>query len=204
MVWFFLILYLITLAECNYGFIGYSEKAFAEEKSPCTFAVASTQSGNQDPPAARAQEGVWDSPETSFARRKLFGASLRKRWRSPQWTGVALRAGGQTKPTRRSVPAVGSSGHMETTQHTFRRRSNQRAQEGVLSLGTTQDGTAEGTGTMHPGQRTGKTMDRLRGAIDAGTLRGKRRPRRSRRTSKVSIQCRHQNHPGILSTGGIK
>ena len=73
MVWFFLILYLITLAECNYGFIGYSEKAFAEEKSPCTFAVASTQSGNQDPPAARAQEGVWDSPETSFARRKLFG-----------------------------------------------------------------------------------------------------------------------------------
>ena len=135
---------------------------------------------------------------------QTFWASLRKRWRSPQWTGVALRAGGQTKPTRRSVPAVGSSGHMETTQHTFRRRSNQRAQEGVLSLGTTQDGTAEGTGTMLPGQRTGKTMDRLRGAIDAGTLRGKRRPRRSRRTSKVSIQCRHQNHPGILSTGGIK
>ena len=135
---------------------------------------------------------------------QTFWASLRKRRRSQQWTGVALRAGGQTKPTRRSVPAVGSSGHMGTTRHTFRRRSSQRVQEGVLSLGITQDGTAEDTGTMHPGRKIGKIMDRLRGAVDAGILRGKRRPRSNRRTSKVSMQCRHQNHPGILSTGEIK
>ena len=135
---------------------------------------------------------------------QTFWASLRKRWRSQQWTGVALRAGGQTKPTRRSVPAVGSSGHMGTTQLTFRRRSNQRAQGGVLSLGTTQDGTAADAGTMHPGRKIGKIMDKLREAIGAGTLRDTRRPSRSRRTSRASIPCRHQNLPGTHSTGGTK
>ena len=136
-------------------------------------------------------------------RTQTFWASLRRRWRSQQWIGVALRAGERTKPTRRSVPAVGSSGRTETIQRTSRRRSTQRVQEGVLNLGTIQDGTAEGTGTTHPGQRTGKIMDRLRGAMDAGTLRDRRHPRRSR-TSKASIQYRHQSHLGTLSTGEIK
>ena len=204
MVWFFLILYLITLVECNYGFIGYSEEAFAEKKSHCTFAVASTQSGNQDPQAARAQEGVWDSSETSLEGRKLFGPHCGGD--GAVNSGLALLCVLENEQSQHAEVCLlwGSSGRTETIQRTSRRRSTQRVQEGVLNLGTIQDGTAEGTGTTHPGQRTGKIMDRLRGAMDAGTLRDRRHPRRSRRTSKASIQYRHQSHLGTLSTGEIK
>ena len=151
-----------------------------------------------------SSRGCLGSYKSIIRKTHTFWASLWKRWRSQWWTGVAQCVGGQTRPTRRSVPAVGSSGHMGTTQLTFRRRSNQRAQGGVLSLGTTQDGTAADAGTMHPGRKIGKIMDKLREAIGAGTLRDTRRPSRSRRTSRASIPCRHQNLPGTHSTGGTK
>ena len=71
MGWFYLILLLIAPAEGNYGFVCYSEKATAEKKGVCSFSVVSTQNWSQDPQAARAQEGVWDSPKASLERRTL-------------------------------------------------------------------------------------------------------------------------------------
>ena len=129
-------------------------------------------------------------------------AELRSRWRNRKWTGVAQRAGVQTRPTPTSVPDAESSGRMATIRRIFRRKSHTDpralARHNSRLRGVNLDGTQERHGAMRHGRRV-TTEARLRRKAE-GTLPDAKPPRgRERRKSPLTVLLL-RNHRGTPTT----